>query len=219
MIPLTCEETQCKEMMGLSLKNVAINLAMEGKVLYSGFGEMLFTHFGVSGPLILSASCAYVQKAYGKKAQLTIDLKPALSEEQLDKRLLKEIEENRHKQFKNSLNGLLPSKMIPVIIKRSKIDPEKKTGEITKEERKALLQCLKEFKLTINGCRGYEEAIITKGGVAVSDVNPSTMESKKVKNLYFAGEVLDLDAVTGGFNLQIAWSTGYLAGESICEKA
>ncbi|MGN0386426.1 MAG: NAD(P)/FAD-dependent oxidoreductase [Lachnospiraceae bacterium] len=218
LIPLVAEETFCAEMMGLSLKNVAISLACEGKILYSGFGEMLFTHFGVSGPLILSASCYYVQKAYRKRAVLTIDLKPALSEEQLDKRLLKEIEENRNKQFKNSLNALLPTKMIPVVIRMSGIDPEKKTGDITKEERKTLLRCLKEFTIHIIGCRGYEEAIITKGGVVVSQVNPSTMESKKVKNLYFAGEVLDLDAVTGGFNLQIAWSTGYLAGNSIVEN-
>ncbi len=218
LVPLVCEEAFCKEMMGLSLKNVSIELACEGKMLYSGFGEMLFTHFGVSGPLILTASCFYIQKAYNKKALLTIDLKPALTMEQLDKRILRDFEENRNKQFKNGLNALLPSKMIPVVIDLSGICPEKKTGEITREERKRLVELLKKFPVHVKGCRGFEEAIITKGGVKVSEVQPSSMESKKIKNLYFAGEVLDLDALTGGFNLQIAWSTGYLAGRSIAES-
>ena len=179
------------------------------KRLYEGFGEMLFTHFGVSGPLILSASSSY----HGEKdAKLFIDLKPALDEEQLDKRILRDFEENKNKQFKNSLGGLFPMKLIPVMIELSGIQPEKKVNEITKEERRAFGNLIKKLPLTVEGTRGYEEAVITRGGVSVKDVNPSTMESKKVRGLYFAGEVLDVDALTGGYNLQIAWSTGYLAG-------
>ena len=198
LVPLTVKEPYCREMMGLSLKNVSIELACDGKILYSGFGEMLFTHFGVSGPLILSASSFYVQKAFGKEAMLTIDLKPALSEEQLDKRLL-------------------PAKMQPVAVALSGINPDKKAGDITKEERKRLGQLLKNMPFTVTGCRDFAEAIITKGGVKVKEIQPSTMESKKVKGLFFAGEVLDLDALTGGYNLQIAWSTGYLAGRAAKE--
>lgn len=215
LVPLNTAEKWCHELMGLSLKNVEVTLCRQGKELYRDFGEMLFTHFGVSGPLILSASAQYVQKAYKEKAELFIDLKPALSEEQLDKRLLREFEENKNKQFKNAVGGLFPSKLTPVMIGLSGIDPEKKVNEITKQERKDFVSLIKKLPLTVTGCRDFNEAIITKGGVSVKDVNPSTMESKKVKNLYFAGEVLDLDAVTGGFNLQIAWSTGYLAGSSI----
>lgn len=214
LVPFTVKEDYCREMMGLSLKNVAIKLACGGKILYSGFGEMLFTHFGVSGPLILSASSYYVQKAYGKEASLTIDLKPALSEEQLDKRLIRDIEENKAKQFKNVLTGLLPAKMQPVVVTLSGINPDKKAGDITKEERKHLGWLLKNLPFTVTGCRDFAEAIITKGGVKVKEIQPSTMESKKVKGLFFAGEVLDLDALTGGYNLQIAWSTGYLAGQA-----
>ena len=217
LVPLTVKEPYCREMMGLSLKNVSIELACGGKILYSGFGEMLFTHFGVSGPLILSASSFYVQKAFGKEATLTIDLKPALSEEQLDKRLLRDIEENKGKQFKNVLSGLLPAKMQPVAVALSGINPDKKAGDITKEERKRLGQLLKNMPFTVTGCRDFAEAIITKGGVKVKEIQPSTMESKKVKGLFFAGEVLDLDALTGGYNLQIAWSTGYLAGRAAKE--
>lgn len=215
LVPLITAEKWCHELMGLSLKNVETTLCRQGKELYREFGEMLFTHFGVSGPLILSASAHYVQKAYKEKAELYIDLKPALDEEQLDKRLLRDFEENKNKQFKNAVGGLFPSKLTPVMIALSGIDPEKKVNEITKQERKGFVALIKKLPLTVTGCRDFNEAIITKGGVSVKDVNPSTMESKKVKNLYFAGEVLDLDAVTGGFNLQIAWSTGYLAGNSI----
>ncbi len=215
LVPLKVAEPFCKELMGLSLKNVKVTLTCKGRELYNDFGEMLFTHYGVSGPLILSASSFYTKKAFGQKAELTIDLKPALTEEQLDKRLLRDFEENRNKQFKNALNGLLPIRLIPIIISLSGILPEKKTGDITKEERKHFIELLKNFPLTITGCSGFEEAIITQGGVSVQKVNPSTMESKLVQGLYFAGEVLDLDALTGGFNLQIAWSTGHLAGENI----
>ena len=173
---------------------------------------MLFTHFGVSGPVVLSAS-SYAAKIIKKKPLLLdIDLKPALSEEQLDVRLLRDFEEAKNKQFKNALSHLFPSKLIPVIIGRSGIDPEKKVNEITAKERHDLLSVTKKFRVTLTGLRGYNEAIITQGGVNVREVNPSTMESKKTPGLYFAGEVLDLDGVTGGFNLQIAWSTGMLAG-------
>ncbi len=215
LVPLNTAEKWCHELMGLSLKNVEVSLYKEGKELYRDFGEMLFTHFGVSGPLILSASAQYVQKAYKERAQLYIDLKPALGEEQLDKRLLREFEENKNKQFKNAVGGLFPAKLTPVMIELSGIDPEKKVHEITREERKAFVNLIKKLPLTVTGSRDYNEAIITKGGVSVKDINPSTMESRKARGLYFAGEVLDLDAVTGGFNLQIAWSTGYLAGSSI----
>lgn len=215
LVPLVTEEAWGHELMGLALKNVEVTLNRQGKELYRGFGEMLFTHFGVSGPLILTASAYYVKKAWKEQAELYIDLKPALSEEQLDKRLLREFEENRNKQFKNAVGGLFPSRLTPVMIGLSGIDPEKKVHEITREERKQFITLIKKLPLTVIGSRDYPEAIITAGGVSVKDVSPSTMESKKVAGLYFAGEVLDLDAVTGGFNLQIAWSTGHLAGESI----
>jgi predicted Rossmann fold flavoprotein len=181
------------------------------KELYSGFGEMLFTHFGVSGPLILSASSFY-SKRKNDDVKLYIDLKPALDAEQLDKRLLRDFDENKNKAFKNALSGLFPAKLIPVMIELSGIDPDKKVNEISREERRNFLELIKNLPLTITGTRPFAEAIITQGGVSVKDIDPHTMESKKVKRLYFAGEVLDLDAMTGGFNLQIAWSTGYLAG-------
>lgn len=215
LVPLLTEEVWGHELMGLALKNVEVTLQRKGKELYRGFGEMLFTHFGVSGPLILTASAYYVQKAWGERAELLIDLKPALSEEQLDRRLLREFEENRNKQFKNAVGGWFPSRLTPIMIALSGIDPEKKIHDITKEERKNFIALIKKLPLTVTGCRDYPEAIVTAGGVSVKDVSPSTMESKKVQGLYFAGEVLDLDAVTGGFNLQIAWSTGHLAGDSI----
>lgn len=214
LAPFTVKEEWCKSLQGLSLKNVSAALICKKKKLYEGFGEMLFTHFGVSGPLILSASSYYAKKINNMPAQLHIDLKPALSREQLDKRILRDFDENKNRRFKNSLNGLLPAKMIPVMIQISGIPPEKPVNEITKEERTRLLTCLKDLVLTVTGTRGFSEAIVTQGGVHVKEINPSTMESKLVCGLYFAGEVLDTDAMTGGFNLQIAWSTGYLAGIS-----
>lgn len=214
LVPLETSEKWVKELMGLSLKNVSLKLISGKKTLYSGFGEMLFTHFGISGPLVLTGSCYYDSDAH-EDTLAVIDLKPALDEATLDKRLVKEFEENINKQFANSLNGVLPSKMIPYVIEMSEIDPEKKVHDITKQERQNLVRTLKNFTLHISGTRGYEEAIITRGGVSVKEIEPSTMRSKIYKNLYFAGEVLDLDAVTGGFNLQIAWSTGYAAGNSI----
>lgn len=213
LVPFVTAQDWCRELMGLALKNVAVRLVCGKKEIYQGFGEMLFTHFGVSGPLILSASSYYVQKARGE-ASLLIDLKPALDLEQLDRRLLRDFDENKNKQFKNALGGLFPAKLIPVMIEQSGIHPDKKVHEITREERRLFGERIKSLPLTITGVRDYNEAIITKGGVSVKDVNPSTMESKRMGGLYFAGEVLDLDALTGGFNLQIAWSTGYLAGIS-----
>ena len=218
LVPFTVKEEWCMKMQGLALKNVSVRLECGKKKIYEGFGEMLFTHFGVSGPLILSASSYYVKKYLGQPVTLSIDLKPALNSEQLDKRILRDFEDNKNKQFKNSLDGLLPSKMIPVIIRLSGISPEKKVNEITREERGIFVDLLKNLSMQITGTRDFKEAIITQGGVHVKEINPSTMESKLVKGLYFAGEVLDLDAVTGGFNLQIAWSTGYLAGISAAEE-
>lgn len=213
LVPFEVKEAWCKDLMGLALKNVSIRVMSGKKKIYENFGEMLFTHFGVSGPLILSAS-AYVHKYLNQPVECFIDLKPALSVMQLDERILRDFGQNKNKQFKHSLDALLPKRLTPVLIAGSSISPEKKVNEITREERLGLVQLLKNLPLTITGLRGYDEAIITKGGVSVKQVNPSTMESKQVKGLYFAGEVLDLDALTGGFNLQIAWSTGYLAGVS-----
>ena len=214
LVPFVVKEEWCKKLQGLSLKNVAVTLKKEKKKIYEGFGEMLFTHFGVSGPLILSASSFYTAKYNGQEVLLTIDLKPAMDREQLDKRILRDFEENAGKQFKNALDKLLPAKLIPVMVELSGIDPHKKTSEVTKKERSRLVELFKELKLTVNGCRGYGEAIITRGGVNVKEIDPKTMGSRLVNGLYFAGEVMDVDALTGGFNLQIAWSTGALAGKS-----
>lgn len=213
LVPFNIKEQWCSRLMGLGLKNVKVSLLQRGGQVYQGFGEMLFTHFGVSGPLILSASSYYVPG----EAQLRIDLKPALDLDQLDRRLLRDFEDNKNRQFKNALGGLFPMKLIPVMTELSGIHPDKKVNEITKKERKAFAGLIKELPLTVTGTRGYEEAVITRGGVAVREVNPSTMESKKVRGLYFAGEVLDVDALTGGFNLQIAWSTGHLAGAAAAD--
>lgn len=215
LVPFTTAETDALTLQGLSLKNIEITVTNGKKELYREFGEMLFTHFGVSGPVLLSAS-SFAAKPLGKgNLKLFIDLKPALSREQLDTRILRDFEGLKNRQFKNSLDKLFPSKLIPVMIERSGISPEKQVNEITREERHRLVELTKAFELTLTGLRGFNEAIITQGGISVKEVNPSTMESKKVKGLYFAGEVLDLDAVTGGYNLQIAWSTGWLAGKSV----
>ena len=218
LIPFTIEEEWCKSLQGLSLKNVSICVKDGKKEIYSGFGEMLFTHFGVSGPLILSASSYYSRRCFGKKAELILDLKPALTEEQLDKRILRDFEECNNKQYKNSLHQLFPAKMVPVMIALSGILEDKVVNEITKEERKNLVRLIKHLSMTITGERELKEAIITQGGIHVKEVNPSTMESKLIENLFFAGEILDIDGVTGGFNLQAAWSTGYLAGSSAAER-
>jgi len=213
LVPFNIKEEFVKELQGLSLKNIQVKVFAGKKEIFNDFGEMLFTHYGVSGPVILSSS-AYVIPHIGKKdLKLTIDLKPALSKEQLDARVLRDFTECLNKQYKNSLDQLLPRKMISAIISLSGIDPDKKVNAITKEERLRLVEVMKNMELTIAGIRDYNEAIITRGGVKVKEINPATMESKLVKNVYFIGEVLDLDALTGGFNLQIAWSTAYLAGQ------
>lgn len=212
LVPFNAKEDYVREMQGLALKNVNVKISNGKKVLYDEFGEMLFTHFGVSGPLMLTASAMISPKFTSGELHMEIDLKPALTEEQLDKRVLKDFEEAKNKQFKNSIGKLFPTKMEPIMIELSGIDPDKKVNEITKEERMQFVRLIKAFPLTLNGLRDFNEAIITKGGIKVGEVNPSTMESKIVKNLYICGEVLDLDALTGGFNLQIAWSTGRLAG-------
>lgn len=215
LVPLELQESYVKELQGLSLRNVTASIYLGKKKLYEDFGEMLFTHYGVSGPLMLSAS-SYIGKHLEKgNLQLIIDLKPALSFEQLDQRVLRDFEENKNKQFKNAVTKLFPGKLLPVMLELSGIDPEKKVNLISKEERYQFVNLIKNFTWTITKLRGFNEAIITKGGVEVKEVNPSTMESKLVSGLYFVGEVLDLDALTGGFNLQIAWSTAYAAGSSI----
>lgn len=215
LVPLETEEEYPAQMQGLSLRNIEVTIADGKKELYRDFGEMMFTHFGVTGPLILSASTVIQKRLKEHPLQLKIDLKPALDEQQLDARILREFEAGKNKQFKNVLGSLYPAKMIPVMIKRSKIQPERAVHEITKEERQRLVALTKSFPLTITAFRDYNEAIITRGGVSVKEVFPATMESKLVENLYFAGEVLDLDAVTGGYNLQIAWATGYAAGMGV----
>ena len=212
LVPMEVRQWYAKELQGLSLRNIEIRITDGKKKLYEEFGEMLFTHYGVTGPVILSASSVVGKTLRKKELTLHIDLKPALSEEQLDKRILREFDANHNKQYKNSIDSLFPAKLKPIMIELSEIEPEKKVNEITKEERQRLVHLIKDFTMTLTGLRGYNEAIITKGGVSVKEIDPGTMESKKMKGLYFAGEVLDLDAVTGGYNLQIAWSTGYLAG-------
>ena len=222
LVPLTSKDNDVKSLQGLSLRNVKIILKdiEKNKKIYEDFGEMLFTHFGVSGPTILSSSAHLLRYKNSEelmkndKIKLFIDLKPALTNEQLDLRIRRDFDENKNKQFKNSLDKLLPKKMIEVIIKRSKINEEKKVNEITKEERRNLVELLKNFEVNINGFRPIEEAIVTAGGINVKEIDPKTMESKLVRNLYFAGEIIDVDAYTGGFNLQIAYSTGYVAGKS-----
>lgn len=215
LVPFYVKEAVVQDLQGLSLKNIEAVIWDGKKEVYREFGEMLFTHFGVSGPVLLSASSFAAKRIRKKHLTLTIDLKPALSKEQLDARILRDFEEAANKQFKNALSHLYPSKLIPVMIERSKISPEKKVNEITRQERFNLVEATKNFTLTLTGLRGYEEAIITQGGIDLKEINPSTMESKKIKGLSFAGEVLDLDAVTGGFNLQIAWSTGWAAGSHV----
>lgn len=219
LVPLEIHEGFCSDLMGLSLRNTAIKVVdtESGKTIYTDFGEMLFTHFGVSGPMILSAS-AHMRNMKSGKYKIFIDLKPALTEEQLDARILRDFSENTNKNFINALNSLLPKKLVPVIVKLSGISLSAKVNQITKEQRKNLVQLLKGMSITVTGFRPVAEAIITSGGVDISQINPKTMESKLVKGLYFAGEVIDTDAYTGGFNLQIAFSTGRLAGISAAEE-
>ncbi|MDF2590514.1 MAG: hypothetical protein K0S41_4357 [Anaerocolumna sp.] len=216
LVPMNVEEVEvAKELQGLSLKNIQIKITSKGKQIYSDFGELLFTHFGVTGPVILSASSYCIPHMENKDLLLSIDLKPALSKEQLDARILRDFDEFSNKQYKNALDELLPRKLIQVIIALSKIDPEKKVNLITKEERQRIVDLLKGMEFHITRLRDYNEAVITKGGIQVKEINPSTMESKLISNVYFIGEVLDLDALTGGFNLQIAWSTAFIAGNAV----
>ena len=223
LVPLEIHDKNlCKQLQGLSLRNINIQIEdiEKNKNIYDDFGEMLFTHFGVSGPTILSSSAHLVrykdieEKMIKRKIILTIDFKPALTEEKLDNRILRDFEAQKNKQFKNSLDALLPQKLIPIIIGKSGISPNKKVNEVTKEERKKLVQMLKKFEIEIQKFRPIEEAIITSGGINIKEINPKTMESKIIKGLYFAGEIIDVDSYTGGFNLQIAYSTGYVAGLS-----
>ena len=223
LVPMECfEKDICKNLQGLSLRNIAIKLVdkEKNKKIYEDFGEMLFTHFGVTGPIIISASSHLIryknmeELLKNKKIELNIDLKPALSIEKLDMRIRRDFEKYKNREFKNSLAELLPQKMIGEVVRLSKINPEKKVNEITKEERNYLVEIIKNFKLHISKFRPVEEAIITAGGIDIKEINPKTMESKIIKNLYFAGEIIDVDAYTGGFNLQIAYSTGYTAASS-----
>lgn len=215
LVPLTVQEAWVKELQGLSLRNVEVTIFSGKKKLYQEFGEMLFTHFGVSGPAVLSASSIVGKKLEKQPLTMQIDLKPALSEEQLDARILRDFNAAKNKQFKNALGGLYPAKLIPVIIRLTEISPDKPVNEILRPERQKIISITKKLSLTLTGVRDYNEAIITQGGINIKEINPTTMESKLVSGLYFVGEVLDLDALTGGYNLQIAWSTGYTAGNSI----
>ena len=215
LVPFNVKEEWVKNLQGLSLRNVNVRIKDNNKILYEDFGELLFTHFGVSGPTVLSASSYVIDLIRTKELELSIDLKPALNEQQLDERILRDFEENKNRNFSNALDKLLPKSLIPVIIERSEINPDRKVNEIKKDERKGLVRLIKNFDLTLISLRGFNEAIITHGGIDVKEIDPGTMESKLIKGLYFAGEILDVDAVTGGYNLQIAWSTGFLSGCSI----
>ncbi len=215
LVPFQIKESFVKELQGLALKNIAIRVMDGKKVLHEDFGELLFTHFGVSGPLILTASSVCGRAIQEKELKLFLDLKPALTTEQMETRVLREFEAAKNKKFGNVASVFFPSKLTPVMIHLSGISAEKKVNEITKEERRRFLQNMKELQLTVTGLRGYNEAVVTKGGVSVKEIHPSSMESKKVPGLYFIGEVLDLDAVTGGFNLQIAWSTAVAAARAV----
>jgi len=215
LVPLETEGSDCPDMQGLSLRNVAVKLVnAKGKVLYKDFGELLFTHFGISGPTVLSASC----HLKGEGCRLVIDLKPALEENKLDERILRDLEMYKNRTMENALTDLLPRSMIPVVLRRLEIDPAMQANALTKQKRRALVELLKGFSVTITGKRPVAEAIITSGGVKTGEIDPKTMESKKVKGLFFAGEIIDCDAYTGGFNLQIAWATAFAAGSAVAHK-
>ncbi len=213
LVPIEINADWIKDLQGLSLRNVTLKVFNGKKLIHDEFGEMVFTHYGISGPIVLSAS-NYLHKKY-ENIRLSIDLKPALDNEKLDNRIIRDFEKYSNKQLKNALNDLIPQKLIPWIIKYSSIDPEKVVNQITKEERTRLISTIKNFDMEFKGFRPIEEAIVTSGGISVSEINPSTMESKLIPNLFFAGEIIDVDALTGGYNLQIAYSTGYLAGMNV----
>lgn len=214
LVPLKCKEEWCSELQGLSLKNVEVKVLINEKIVFKDFGEMMFTHFGITGPLVLTAS-RFITDKMALNPKIVIDLKPALSEKELDSRILKDFEKFKNKDFANSLDELLPKKLIPVIIDLSNINPRKKVNEITKDERRILCNLLKNLTVNVSDTSGYSEAVITAGGVDINEIDPSTMRSKIIPNLYFAGEVLDVDCYTGGFNLQAAFSTGYIAGTNV----
>ena len=214
LVPLESPDTYCEQMQGFSLKNVTLSAFENDKLIYKELGEMMFTHFGVTGPLVLSSS-AHMRHMGQAEYRLEIDLKPALDEEKLNARILRDFEEQKNKEFKNALGGLAGRTMIPVLVELSGIDPETKVHSITRQQRRDLVKLFKHFPVRVSGTRPFAEAIITSGGVSLNEVNPRTMESKLVEGLYFAGEVLDLDAYTGGYNLQIAWSTAYVAGNAV----
>lgn len=217
LVPLEAEEDFCGKMQGLALKNVSLRVKnQKGKVVYQEQGELLFTHFGLSGPLVLSAS-AHMRDFDTEHYYINLDLKPALDEEKLDRRLLRDFEENANRDFHNVLEGLVPRLMVPVLVERTGIPAAEKVHSVTKAQRRRLLEVLKCLRIDIQGPRPVEEAIVTSGGIKVSEINPTTLESKKAPGVYFAGEVLDVDAYTGGFNLQIAWSTGHAAGEAAAQ--
>ncbi len=218
LVPLQTKEPYVKELQGLSLKNVTLTIKQGKKELYSAFGEMLFTHFGVSGPLVISASSKIGKKLEKGPLQAYIDLKPALTQEQLDARILKEFGENKNKQFKNVIASLFPAKLTPVMLELGDIDPFAPVNEVTKGKRRQFVELIKKFPFTITDLRPYSEAVVTQGGVSVREINPATMESKKIKGLYFIGEVLDVDAYTGGYNLQIAWSTAHKAAQALAAQ-
>jgi len=215
LVPLETEGRDCQDMQGLSLRNCGVKLLnAKGKVLYKDFGELLFTHFGVSGPTVLSASC----HLKGENCRLVIDLKPALEDNKLDERIQRDLEMYKNRTMENALTDLLPRSMIPVVLRRLEIDPAMQANALTKQKRRALVELLKGFSVTITGKRPVAEAIITSGGVKTGEIDPKTMESKKVKGLFFAGEIIDCDAYTGGFNLQIAWATAFAAGSAVAHK-
>lgn len=217
LVPLIAKEPWIKELQGLSLKNVELSMILEGKKISKEFGEMLFTHYGISGPIVLTLSRDIVDLIGNKTLIASIDLKPALDEKKLDERLLRDFTKNKNKIFKNALGDLLPKTLIPVFVNYCNVDPEKDVNQISRVERKRILNSLKDFRITIVGCRKHE-AIVTKGGISLREISPTTMESKIIKGLYFAGEVLDVDGVTGGYNLQAAFSTGFLAGMSAAKE-
>lgn len=214
LVPVTTSDEDIYSLQGLSLRNISMKAFVNNNKVYEDFGEVVFTHYGISGPLVLTASC-YFSHRHNEEIKLSIDLKPALDEKELDTRILKDFEENKNKAFKNSLNKLLPQKIIPIIIRNSCISGEKLVNVITKEERKKLIHSIKNFTIDIIGNTGFRDAVITSGGILVDEINPSTMESKIVENLFFVGEVLDVHCLTGGYNLQVAFSTGFLAGNNI----
>ncbi|MGQ9608773.1 MAG: NAD(P)/FAD-dependent oxidoreductase, partial [bacterium] len=218
LVPVKISDEWVKELQGLSLKNVELNIYHNNKKQYSIFGEMLFTHFGISGPIVLTASKMIGQLLKKGEVKVSIDLKPALDLTKLDKRILRDFREYQNKLFKNSLKDLLPQKLIPVIIRLSGIDPDKQVNSITKKERYKIISILKNLEMNVSGLLGFDYSLVTSGGINIKEIDPKTMKSKLIKNLYFAGEIIDIDGPTGGYNLQMCWTTGYIAGQNAAIK-